>query len=171
MNDASSSGWIATYRATIEPAWIDYNGHLNVAYYLLLFDRALDAALETFGIGPAYRQAHGCSVFVGEHHLVYDREVLAQACVHIGSRILDVDERRLIIFQEMRVDAPVPDVTPPAEAAAPVATCETLCVHVDLVARRSVAWPPDMGERLKRSCVGPAERPGRAGRAIHLARR
>ena len=37
----------------VEPAWIDYNGHLNMAYYNVLFDRAVDAAFELLGWAPA----------------------------------------------------------------------------------------------------------------------
>ena len=170
----------ATYRASVEPGWIDYNGHLNVAYYVLLFDRALDAALDSLGLGPAYRQAHGCSVFVGEHHLVYDREVLAHSCVVIGSRVLDVDDRRLIAFQEMRTESAEGSEEGSAEGKEgrrrqeddrrPVATCETLCVHVDLTARRAVSWPPVIQERLRSSRDETIERPARAGRGIGIAR-
>ena len=175
-DDASPSGPIASHHATVEPVWIDYNGHLNVAYYILLFDRALDDALEQLGLGPDYRQAQGCSVFVGEHHVIYDREVLAGSSVAIGSRILTVDERRLVVFQEMRLGqemgmgAPVRDATGEGEER-PVATCETLCVHVDMAARRAVAWPPANRERRTRGCAGTTERPARAGRAIRLAHR
>ena len=38
----------------VEPAWIDYNGHLNMAYYNVLFDRAVDEAYELLGCGLAY---------------------------------------------------------------------------------------------------------------------
>ena len=41
----------------IEPQWIDYNGHLNVAYYNVLFDRAVDEVYELIGLGPAYLEA------------------------------------------------------------------------------------------------------------------
>ncbi|HTQ82203.1 MAG TPA: thioesterase family protein, partial [Pseudolabrys sp.] len=37
---------------TVEPQWIDYNGHLNVAYYNVLFDRAVDELYELLGLGP-----------------------------------------------------------------------------------------------------------------------
>jgi acyl-CoA thioester hydrolase len=161
---------ISNHRATIEPGWIDYNGHLNVAYYVLLFDRALDEMLDRFGLGPAYRQQHGCSVFVGEHHVIYDREVLAEARVVIDGRILDVDGRRLVVFQDMRAE-----YGESGEGAAegerdrrPVATCESLCAHVDLASRRSVPWPAPIREHLDRGRAGASNRPGRAGRAIRL---
>ncbi len=38
----------------VEPQWIDYNGHLNMAYYNVLFDRCVDEAYELLGIGQHY---------------------------------------------------------------------------------------------------------------------
>ncbi|MFO1128700.1 MAG: thioesterase family protein [Rhodospirillales bacterium] len=130
---------IPPYQATVLSDWIDYNGHLNVAYYVLLFDHALDDALAWFGLGGAYRRDEGCSVFVAEHHVVYDREVLLDAGVVVRSRMLEVGDRRLVAFQEMAVAG---------SDARPVATCETLCVHVDLGRRRSVPWPAAVRARL-----------------------
>ncbi len=40
----------------VEPAWIDYNGHMNMAYYNLVFDQALDEVFDELGIGAAYVQ-------------------------------------------------------------------------------------------------------------------
>src|SRR3982751_4459838 len=51
---------------TVEPAWIDYNGHLNMAYYNVLFDRALDQASDLLGLGPTYLRSHECSTFTAE---------------------------------------------------------------------------------------------------------
>jgi acyl-CoA thioester hydrolase len=161
---------ISHHDAIIEPGWIDYNGHLNVAYYVLLFDRALDEMLDALGLGPAYRQQHGCSVFVGEHHVVYDREVLADARVVIDGRILDVDGRRLVVFQEMRAEyGQSGDGTTEGEGERrPVATCEALCAHVDLASRRSAPWPAAIREHLDRVRTEASDRPLRAGRAIRL---
>ena len=44
----------------IEPQWIDYNGHLNMAYYNVMMDRAIDEMWLQLGIGPAYmKERHG----------------------------------------------------------------------------------------------------------------
>ena len=154
-----------THRATVEPGWIDYNGHLNVASYVMLFDRALDEALDALGLGPAYRETHGCSVFVGEQHVVYDREVLAGARIVIRSRVLDADDRRLVAFQEMWADDDA------GGDRRPLATGEVLCVHVDQASRRGLPWPPAIREQLFAARDETSERPpARAGRAIGLAR-
>ena len=59
----------------IEPQWIDYNGHLNVAYYNVLFDRAVDEVYELIGLGPDYLKQHAHSTVVAELHVRYLREV------------------------------------------------------------------------------------------------
>ena len=59
----------------IEPPWIDYNGHLNVAYYNVLFDRAVDEVYELIGLGPAYLERHKHSTMVVEAHVRYLREL------------------------------------------------------------------------------------------------
>ena len=60
----------------MRPEWVDYNGHMNVAYYVLIFDHATDATLDRLDVGEAYRRRAGCSVFVGEMHVIYRQELL-----------------------------------------------------------------------------------------------
>src|SRR6202008_825399 len=57
----------------VEPAWIDYNGHLNMAYYNVLFDRAVDEAFELLGCGLDYVKTHRHSCFTAETHVRYLR--------------------------------------------------------------------------------------------------
>src|SRR5437870_2303580 len=61
----------------VEPGWIDYNGHLNMAYYNVLFDRAVDEAYELLGIGQAYVKHRRHSCFTAEVHVRYLRELSA----------------------------------------------------------------------------------------------
>ena len=63
---------------TVEPSWIDYNGHMNMAYYHVLFDRAVDEAFEVVGLGPDYVAERNASYFVAEVHTLYRRELKAQ---------------------------------------------------------------------------------------------
>ena len=69
------SSHVIAYEATVLPEWIDSNGHLNLAYYVLIFDLATDKLYATLGIGDAYREATGNSCFTAETHTVYEREV------------------------------------------------------------------------------------------------
>lgn len=151
------------HRERVRPEWVDYNGHMNVAYYVLVFDHATDAAFDRLGIGEAYRLATGCSVFVGEMHVTYLREVHAGDELVISTRTLESDGKRLVLFHEMRC--------PRMEG--PVAANDVLCVHVDLAARRSAPWPPEKAALIERAVAADAAlpRPEGSGRAIRLGRR
>lgn len=150
------------YRTTVRPDWIDYNGHMNVAYYTLVFDLAADAVLDTLGLGEAYRQATGCSVFVRESHVVYDREVVVGSTLEVEGLLLDNDDRRLVLFQQMRE----------VGLEETVATCEVLCVHVNLASRRSLPWTEGHGAAIAQAQRrDSAPLPARAGRSIAIARR
>jgi acyl-CoA thioester hydrolase len=60
---------------TVEPEWIDYNGHFNMAYYAVLFDRTVDEAFALVGLGPDYVQSRNASYFTLEAHVTYVREL------------------------------------------------------------------------------------------------
>lgn len=154
----SEAPW-ASHAEVVRPEWIDYNGHMNVAYYVLVFDHATDAALDHLGIGEVYRKATKSSVFVGEMHVTYEREVRAGEPIRVASRILAFDNKRLIVFHEMRNNQE--DL---------VATNEVLCLHVDLASRRTAPLPARVAERIERIAVRHARlsRPSRTGRAIGL---
>lgn len=89
------------WEETVSPDWVDYNGHMNVAYYVLIFDHATDAFLEEIGMNEAHREATGSSVFVAEAHITYDNEVMADERVYVTSQLLDCDEKRLHLFHAM----------------------------------------------------------------------
>lgn len=114
----------------LEPAWLDYNNHLNMAYYNVIFDRSVDAMLEIVGIGEDYRNATNCSVMTAELHVCYIRELMADAKVRATSRLVDADEKRLHVYQELyHVDGWL------------AATSESLILHVDLDKRKVAHMP------------------------------
>jgi acyl-CoA thioester hydrolase len=160
---AAEDGIWRLHRETVRPEWVDYNGHMNVAYYVLIFDHATDAVLDRLDIGEAYRNRSGCSVFVAEAHLTYEREVGEGDTVEIASRVIGFDGKRLILYHEMTV----------ANADGLVASNEVLCLHVDLAARRTAPLPPDAAARIAAVAEVHArlEAPLRAGRAIGLCGR
>ena len=61
----------------VEDGWTDYNGHLNMAWYHVLFDRALDGVLDPLGLGPQIAAADGVSVFTAQAQVHYLRELNA----------------------------------------------------------------------------------------------
>ena len=85
----------------VEDHWIDYNGHLNMAYYNVLFDRAVDEAYELIGIGADYVARRKHSFFTAEVHLRYLRELHAGDPVRVTFQLLDFDRKRLHTFEQL----------------------------------------------------------------------
>lgn len=154
---------LSLHAETVRPEWVDYNGHMNVAFYVLVFDHATDAVLDFLDLGEAYRRRTSGSVFVGEAHVTYEREAHEGDRLRVSSRILGFDGKRMILFHEMHGD----------RTEGLVATNEVLCLHVDLETRRTAPIPPEAAERIERvvSEHSALPRPSRAGRAIGLGMR
>jgi acyl-CoA thioester hydrolase len=116
---------------TVEDQWTDYNGHLNMAYYNVLFDRSVDEVMSMMGLGPAYAKAAGCSMFTLEAHITYLQEVKAGDRVAISVQLLDFDSKRLHFVQSMyhHGDNFLSSVS------------ENMLMHVDLKARKSCPFP------------------------------
>ncbi|WP_395458364.1 thioesterase family protein [Azospirillum melinis] len=149
---------LTLHRETVRPEWIDYNGHMNVAYYLLAFDHATDAVLDRFGIGKAYVAAENRSVFVVDAHLTYAREVTEGTPLRFDSLLLGADAKRLHLFHEMRH----------AEEGWLAATAEVMLLHVDLGTRKTGPFPPAVAAALAGQAAAHAvlPQPPQAGRAV-----
>lgn len=134
-----------------------------MAYYHVLFDRTIDLAFEAIDIGPGYIARTNKSFFVVEVHTCYLDEVRAGETVSVRFRILDHDDKRLHVFEEMLKDG----------AGTLAATSEVLLVHTDLSLRRVVPWGADVGARIAAARSRDARHgvPERAGRRIAIPRR
>ncbi len=117
----------------VEPGWIDYNGHLNMAYYNVLFDRAVDEAYELVGIGADYVKKRRRSLFTAEVHLRYLRELHAGDAVRVTFQLLDYDAKRVHYFEQLFH----------ADDGWVSATSENLSLHVDMDARKTVPFPDE----------------------------
>lgn len=146
----------------IEKEWIDYNGHLNMAYYNVLFDRCVDGAFDLMGLGPDYIRDRKLTTFTAEVHVCYVREL------HLGHRVtgtfqlLDHDEKRLHAYQEIRhADGWL------------AATSESLTLHVDMAGPKVVPFPADIMEKVEALAAAHAAMPmpERASRSIGIKRR
>jgi acyl-CoA thioester hydrolase len=122
----------------IEPQWIDYNGHLNMAYYNVMFDRAIDEFWLRLGIGPTYMKTRHGSTFTAECHVRYLREIHLGDPVQVSILLLGADEKRLHTFEELRH----------AEQGWLSATSENMTVHVDIDLRKTAPFPPDILARI-----------------------
>jgi acyl-CoA thioester hydrolase len=144
----------------IEPQWIDYNGHLNVAYYNVLFDRAVDEVYELIGLGPAYLKQHGHSTMVAETHVRYLRELREGDAVRVSVQLLDYDAKRIQLFEQL-LHATENWVS---------ATCESMTLHVDMVAKKVAPFPDSVLRLVERMKAAHAvlPRPESAGRRIAM---
>lgn len=86
---------------TVRPEWIDYNGHLNMAYYNVLMDEGVDELWLQFGFGTDYREKTGCTTYSAEYHIRYIREVHEGDRLQATFQLLDYDEKRLHFAQEL----------------------------------------------------------------------
>lgn len=146
----------------VEPAWIDYNGHLNMAYYNLLIDRAVDEAFELVGLGPDYVKHRNASYFTAEAHVRYLRELTAGVQVRSTILLLNYDAKRIHFFAELHH----------ANEGWVSATSEQLALHVDMRTRRVTPWPDDVLERLAamKAAHAAVPAPEAVGRPIGMPR-
>jgi acyl-CoA thioester hydrolase len=118
----------------VEAGWIDYNGHLNMAYYNVLFDRAVDEAFTLVGCGPDYVKTRRHSCFTAEVHVRYLRELNADDPVRLTFQLLDYDAKRIHYFEQLFH----------ATEGWVSATSENMALHVDLGAKKTAAFPPNV---------------------------
>jgi acyl-CoA thioester hydrolase len=146
----------------VEKDWIDYNGHLNMAYYNVLFDRCSDEAFEAMGMGPSYARERKLTIYTAEVHLCYVRELHLGDKVTSTLQLLDHDEKRIRAYQELfHADGWLS------------ATSEVLMLHVDMAGPKVAPFPPDILERVKAMRAAHADMPvpERAGRSIGIRRK
>jgi len=122
----------------VEKQWIDYNGHMNVAYYVLLFDQCLDYVYNLLGIGEDYVRTQGGSCFTREIQVNYLSELTLGDPVVVEFQLLDWDEKRLHFLETMRH----------ADQGYLAATAEQLALHVDMTNRRTAPFPDAIQQRL-----------------------
>ncbi len=171
MTDTAESSNLALpgpvpFRATImqiEPQWIDYNGHLNMAYYNVMFDRAIDQMWLVLGIGPDYMKSRGGSTFTAECHVRYLREIHLGDPVQVTVYLLAADDKRLHTFEELRH----------ATEGWVSATSENMTIHIDMAARKTAPFPPDIRARIDAvvEAHGRLPRPEGIGRSIGMPAR
>src|SRR3977135_2755493 len=137
----------------IEPQWIDYNGHLNMAYYNVMFDRAIDELWLKLGIGPGYMKERHGSTFTAECHVRYIREIHLGDPVQGSILLVAADEKRLHTFEELRH----------AAEGWLSATSENMTLHIDMAARKTAPFPPDIRVRIEAVANAHAAVPRPAG--------
>ena len=141
------------------PEWIDYNGHLNLAYYIVAFDQGVDKAFERIGIGLDYRKQDELGTFAAETHTLYEREVKEGDPLRVVCHVLAVDDKRMHMFLEMFH----------AEEGFRAAAQEIMYLHVDLKIRRVAPWRADVRKKIDALAAYCAQFPVPAGVGRRIA--
>jgi len=148
------------YRDVVRSAWIDRNGHLNMGYYLVVFDFATDAWLDYIGLDTEHRNSEQIATFSLESHVTYAREVRGGNELRFTTRLLGFDAKRIHYFHEMYH----------AREGYLAATNELMSLHVSQETRRSAPMAPQILDRLAE--IGRAHRalpiPPQVGRVMGL---
>ena len=145
------------------PEWIDFNGHMNVAYYVMAFDHGVDGLTNYIDIGPEGIDARGTSTFTLEIHINYLQELHLGDPISLTCQLLDYDSKRVHYFFNMYH----------ATENYLAATCEQLLLHVNLEERRSSPFAQPVLSKLETLMVLHRQlpRPAQAGQPIGIRRR
>jgi len=126
-------------RMAINPEWIDYNGHLNIAYYVKLFDTGIDLLFERVGLSEAYVKERQKGFFSVELHVRYLRELHLTDPVQVRLQMIDVDDKRIHYWMELVH----------ADDRWLSATMEIMSIHIDMTTRRVAPFPDDVRATLE----------------------
>jgi acyl-CoA thioester hydrolase len=127
------------WRGTVLPDWVDFNGHLQDGYYLVIFSKAGEAVMDAIGLDTEGRQQHGHSIFTLECHVNFLAESHEGAAIEVRAQVLGVDGKRLHILLTLH--------RPDDEAL--LACSEQMWLNVDMRSRRSSAFAPPVFERVQ----------------------
>jgi len=146
----------------VEKAWIDYNGHMNMAYYNVLFDRCADEAFELMGLGPDYARDRRLTTYSAEVHICYVRELHLGDKVKVTFQLVDADDKRFHFYQEIF-----------HEDGWLAATSEALSLHIDMSGPKVSSFPPDIAVKVDAMKAAHAvlPRPERVGKSIGIKRK
>ena len=147
--------------ATVGPDWLDYNDHMNVAYYVMAFDLGIDAFKEAIGITLDTIRDERRSTVALESHISYHQEATLGDELRIETRIVDFDGKRVHYYQEMFRGEEL------------LAIQETLSISFDTAARRSCEFEPEAKQHYQTMLERQAQlpRPEAIGRSIGIRRK
>lgn len=146
------------YQAVVKPEWIDLNGHLNLAYYGVMFDEALDRICVEWDLDWAYTKRENAGMFAVETHTLYRQELAEGERVTVRTWVIGVDAKRLHVAHELYR---LPD-------RALSACWEAMMLHVDLGTRKVTPWPDRQRGLIEATMAAQTTRPDWTGRRIAL---
>jgi acyl-CoA thioester hydrolase len=149
---APTPGPLCTWEEPVVDEWIDYNGHLSEPYYVLVLGHATDAVMDAVGLGPAYREETGSSLYTVEAHVRYLDQVSAGEQLEARSWVIGATGKLLWIWHELWAGAP--------GAQSLRATEEILGLHV--TDSRTSPFPDEVRARIDAAVVPPPEHASRS---------
>lgn len=160
MPDAAPSWLLSTWRGTVLAQWVDYNGHLNDGYYMVVFSEATTALMSLIGLDEAGRKATGHSIFTLESHINYLQEVRQDKAIEVYTQVLGSDAKRLQIYQTMVL----------AGTDTLLAANEQMLLNIDMSGPRAAPFAPTVLAKVQMLTVAHRSlpRPRYAGRTIAL---
>jgi acyl-CoA thioester hydrolase len=135
-----------TYRGTVYPWHCDHMGHMNVMWYVGKFDEASWQILASLGLTRTRTREEGIGAVAVEQHINYKRELLAGDIVTIRSGVIEVKDKVMRLFHEMKNE----------ETGEIAATMTVVAIHIDVHARKARALPEDIRERALNMLWGPS---------------
>jgi len=132
------SDGLLTWRGRCLAEWLDYNGHMSEAYYVLVFGYATDGLMAAVGIDAAYRKAATASLYTLESHIHFLDEVSGGTELSVTTQLLEADAKRLRYFQRLWA----------AGKERPVATTELLGLHVAGKPPKSATFPAEVQAKV-----------------------
>jgi acyl-CoA thioester hydrolase len=124
-----------TRKQKVLSEWIDYNGHMNVAYYTLAFDRALDIFFEdVLGLGESYVEEERKGPFALKASYHYHSELLVAEEFYVDLSVFEYSLKKIHLFGEMRKN----------KSSELSAVFETVLMNVDLEKRKSIEYPENV---------------------------
>ena len=126
--------------ATVGPDWIDYNGHMNMGYYLVAFDHiATDGFFDYLGIGVEHKRLVGKSTFSLASNIDFLQEVMDGDALRFTTQLVDFDYKRLHFFHRLYH----------ADQGYLAATNENLGMYIDMQTRRSTRFSDEQMARFQ----------------------
>ncbi|WP_250501104.1 thioesterase family protein [Caballeronia sp. GAWG1-5s-s] len=147
------------YRDTVRPEWVDYNGHLRDAFYMLIYSLATDAFMDDIGLGDTARRARHRTLYTLEAHVSYLRELKEGAAVRVDARVIAHDRKRIHLYLQMFE----------GESVEPASACEQMLMHIDTSgAPKAASFDEDIAANIAAQATIPATEAVYAGRIIGL---
>lgn len=153
---------IQLFESPVLPEWIDYNGHMNDAYYVVAFSQAIDAFMLHIGLDEEFREEQSVSIYTLQSMVTYLKEVAKAEPIIIQGHLLESDNKKLRLFMTMYH----------GQTHDELATMETLLLHMDMQAHRAAPFLEQTQSLVNniQAAHNLLETPPNAGKAIAIRR-